>query len=516
MGTRKKDRPGRRLGAPRFRAADFARALRRGEFSQCHVLLEGRSPDTQLAASRLALREGRYVEVVGSLSSLTVENRRQGLERDVLLGAALGNTRDFVAGRKLLDRAVRQLHRADDPLAEDANYYKASIAWIEHEHRDAEETITPQLYSRDPNNRARAHILLSWVAVRRQNVALQIEELQKALDELDSASEPEEYYRAKALFTLALWCRERHLPGIIARVRSVYDAMSWTDGLKVEHFQVTRMLAWADALEGNELAAFRRFRLATSLAPSDHWQVLSLLDRASLAQQTGERAFALDLLYEAHELASGLQWSEVVNEERSALLVLATLFSEVEPHIAQQYLARFRNLTTQVQPTLAYGGDPRVRGLEAYSAGLTNMRLGNSADAQELLLEAWSIFEDFDFQWRASLCALNLSEITGDERWLERAANRISAWPRSWIARKVFAATTRRSLQPRNLPNAQRQVLELLSSGKRNSEIARALGRSPHTVRNQVAQLFKTYGVKTRAELVAVVSKTPEAFHTDC
>jgi DNA-binding CsgD family transcriptional regulator len=57
------------------------------------------------------------------------------------------------------------------------------------------------------------------------------------------------------------------------------------------------------------------------------------------------------------------------------------------------------------------------------------------------------------------------------------------------------------------IPPAKREVLELLRSGRRNSEIARALGRSPHTVRNQLASLFQTFNVKSRAELVAVLSR---------
>ena len=57
------------------------------------------------------------------------------------------------------------------------------------------------------------------------------------------------------------------------------------------------------------------------------------------------------------------------------------------------------------------------------------------------------------------------------------------------------------------IPSAKREVLELVRVGRRNSEIAQTLGRSPHTVRNQLAQLFQIFDVKSRAELVAVLSK---------
>jgi DNA-binding CsgD family transcriptional regulator len=50
----------------------------------------------------------------------------------------------------------------------------------------------------------------------------------------------------------------------------------------------------------------------------------------------------------------------------------------------------------------------------------------------------------------------------------------------------------------------EREVLELLQLGYKNPEIARALGTSPNTVRNQVASLLAKVGATTRAELVAL------------
>jgi DNA-binding CsgD family transcriptional regulator len=50
-------------------------------------------------------------------------------------------------------------------------------------------------------------------------------------------------------------------------------------------------------------------------------------------------------------------------------------------------------------------------------------------------------------------------------------------------------------------------VLELVRAGRRNSEIASILGRSPNTVRNQLSELFQTFNVKTRAELVAALAR---------
>jgi DNA-binding CsgD family transcriptional regulator len=187
--------------------------------------------------------------------------------------------------------------------------------------------------------------------------------------------------------------------------------------------------------------------------------------------------------------------------------VLAELFAYGDPIIAEQYLARFRTLGNSVIPILSYGTDPRVKGFEAYSQGIARLRLGDTGEGKAALTQAWSIFEDFNYAWRAALCAHALYEATQDRRWIQRAARKIDPWPHSWIARRVAESTSSSVLRLDRVPPARRQVLELVRAGRRNSEIASVLGRSPNTVRNQLSQLFATFNVKSRAELVAALSK---------
>ena len=496
-----------RLKYAGFSSGEFEGALKAADFDRCRQLIEGQdTPEAALAGARLALREHRAPDAIGLLSEFPETPPERRVVRDVLLGAALGQTKDYVAGNRLIDRALSNLEPGD-PFYDEALYYRAAIAWMRHEHREAEQAANAQLESGDPNNRARARIVLSWIAVRRGDVLRQVQELQMALDELDGACEPDQYFRANALFTLALLCRELPLPDVAERVRGQFDALPWTSGLKLERFQVTRFLAAVDELDGNELAAFSGFKRAAKLAPSEHWGVLCLLDRALLAKNTGEIAFAAEQLADAHEISQRLSWSEVTGEERSALLVLGELFAHENAAIAEQYLARFRSLGSTVIPLLSYGSDPRVRGFEAYSQGVAWLRLGDKEVGQAALTEAWGIFEDFNYEWRAALCALALAEATRDRRWIDRGQRKIASWPRSWIARRVNDASRVSMLPLERIPPAKREVLELLRAGRRNSEIAKVLGRSPNTVRNQLAQLFQTFNVKSRAELVAVLSK---------
>lgn len=490
-----------------FGKPDFENALKAADFERCHQLVDDvETLEGRLCGARLALREYRGVDAVALLSDFPDGPAQMRVARDVFLGAALGTTRDYAAGRRLIDRASGQLSR-HDPLYDEALYYKGAIAWMQHEHNEAEELAVAQLASEDSNNRARARIALSWIALRRGQVLRQVEELQKALDELDAAAIPDQYFRANALQALGHLCRELPLQEVAERVRQIFDALPWTSGLKLERFQITRLLAAVDELAGNELAAFAGFKKAARLAPSEHWSVLCFLDRALLARHTGEMAFAAEQLQEAHEIAQQVSWNEISGEERTALLVLAELFAYEDAGIAEQYLARFRGVRASVIPLLSYGTDPRVRGFEAYSQGVAWLQLGDADEGEAALTEAWSIFEDFSYAWRGALCALALYEATRDRRWIERASRSIDPWPRSWIARRVQAAMSSSALRFDRIPPAKRDVLELVRAGKRNSEIATALGRSPHTVRNQLAQLFQTFNVKSRGQLVALLSK---------
>ncbi|MGV3621624.1 MAG: response regulator transcription factor [Archangium sp.] len=57
--------------------------------------------------------------------------------------------------------------------------------------------------------------------------------------------------------------------------------------------------------------------------------------------------------------------------------------------------------------------------------------------------------------------------------------------------------------QTPSLTGAEQAVLTLLLKGASNADIARHRKSSVRTVANQVASVFRKYGVRSRAELVA-------------
>lgn len=501
----------RALSKPaRYDADDFERLFLAADYARCREMLRTApsSDRTTIQAGRLDLRDGHFLDAVERLTAMQASSPRAALERDVWLGAAHGATGDTAAAHRLLERALAKLQPPDE-LYYTAQYQRAFTYWQERKYDRLNEATAPLMKSEHPLYRGRARLLSSWVFAQRHDLRRQADEYLKALDDFDSLAQPDALVRLSTLFTLASLARELPLEDVAARVRSAYAQLVPTSGMRVQYFKITRVIGWLEALRGNELAAFRYFRSAAKLAPTPFWRVLCTSDRAYLAQTAGERTFALDQMYDAHEQASALSWHDAEQEDRMALLNLAELFAGVDPAIAQRYLALFRSLRTPMDHRMILASDPRVRAFEAYPSGMALLRLGETDAAKAMLTQAWDIYRKYDYSWRAALCALGLYNATGEARWLSQARAQAAFWPQSWVAREVRSVTEAHAAARHEaaVSPAQGHVLKLLLEGKRNAEIAAALKRSPNTVRNHIAEIFKIYGVKSRAALIARLSR---------
>jgi len=494
-----------------FDAAVFERTFLAADYDRCREIVAA-APQTEAAAlalSRVDLRDGRAVEVVERLLNLRPQDARARAERDVWLGAAYGVTGDSASAHRLFERALEVL-KAPDELHYATLFQKAHVHWMDRQWRALETHVAQLIDAPLPGYRARGYVLRGWLhAGKHGDAQAQARDYLRALDEFEFMPQPDLRLRANTLLTLATLARELGLPGVAQRVRAAYDAMHPASGMRAQYFKLTRILGWIDALDANELSAFRRFRQAADLAPSDLWRVQCIADRATLARATGERAFALDQLYAAHDLASRLSWTDAVEEDRITLLNLAELFGDVDGALAQRYLAQFRSLRTPLDRRMGFGNDARIRGLEAYSSGTALLRLGEMQAARHMLQESYDIFVKFDYGWRAALAALGLHKATQDVRWLQHARKALKQWPECWIAKELRDAQQVHSVSDEEsmVTRAQRPILRLVLEGRRNADIAAALGKSPNTVRNHIAEIFRTFDVRSRSELIALLSR---------
>ncbi|MBL8918217.1 MAG: helix-turn-helix transcriptional regulator [Myxococcaceae bacterium] len=75
-----------------------------------------------------------------------------------------------------------------------------------------------------------------------------------------------------------------------------------------------------------------------------------------------------------------------------------------------------------------------------------------------------------------------------------------------WGAVHFAVTSTPTASRPEpSLTGAEREVMALLLEGKTNAQIAKARKTAVRTVANQIASLFRKYGVGSRAELAARV-----------
>lgn len=494
-----------------FDSAGFERAFLAADYARCReVVASARKTDVSaIALSRVDLRDGHPVDVVERLSNLRPSDARLRLERDIWLGAAYGATGDSESAYRLFDRALADLQPPDE-LYYALLFQRAHVHWMDRQWQPLEALVAQLIDAPHAGYRGRGYVLRGWIhAGKHGDAQAQARDYLRALDEFDFMARPDLRLRLNTLLTLTALARELGLESVAERVRAAYDAMHPSSGMRVQYFKMTRILGWIDALDGNELSAFRRFRQAAELAPSELWRVQCISDRATLARATGERAFALDQLYAAHDLASNLSWNDAVEEDRITLLNLAELFGDVDAALAQRYLAQFRSLRTPMDRRMGFANDERVRALEAYPSGIALLRLGETHAAQQMLGQAYTIFSKFDYGWRAALAALGMHKATQDPQWLVLARKAVKRWPESWIAGELRDAQQAHSISEEEamVTRAQRPILKLLLEGRRNADIADALGKSPNTVRNHIAEIFRAFDVNSRSELIALLSR---------
>jgi DNA-binding CsgD family transcriptional regulator len=112
---------------------------------------------------------------------------------------------------------------------------------------------------------------------------------------------------------------------------------------------------------------------------------------------------------------------------------------------------------------------------------------------------------------QVALCILNRSS---QPRFSERALERLrSLLPVFTLGDRVLGKREQQPAEDRpppaiaGLSKREREVAELLTLGYTNPEIAMALGSSIHTVRNQIASIFRKAGATTRAELVGLITR---------
>ena len=356
-----------------------------------------------------------------------------------LLGTALARRGEYDNAHEALANAQSYaLSTSDRELITEAAYYRALTAFMRGDLAQTEDIASETLDDQGGSAHARLLELLGLAAGLRGDVDRHIMMCLAANEHLMRLVSRDMWLEANMLNNLAIPIAEVNPPGLGAFVRDRASDIAWNDELRPMRFHVTHHLAWLDALAGNHLSAYRHFRSAIKLGPTTARRAEAVAGLGYLAREMGEAINAAECVAEAEELVAQVDWSASDNDERLALLHLATLVAPSDPGRAAQHVDRYKAIPKLINRMYVTAhGNPIDRAKEAHAFGLVAKAQFGATFALPLLHEAFGLFRSVSSNWRAAAVALDLYELAGDGAMLHYAQEHAARIPQSWLARRL-------------------------------------------------------------------------------
>jgi DNA-binding CsgD family transcriptional regulator len=480
-----------------------------GDASKLYDRFAGASepPELVLKAARAHLGDDPSVTLRLLLPLRIPDDRaRDRVEREALLGEAYACTSDFGSADEHLSCALRIASRIkNDDLVAYVGYRLVRRHLFEVNPERARASL--ELTRRGRSRLSRVFALFSDTLIMpyEERFDDQIEaliELLRLLDPNDREYRELLPIRASATHVLAHLAQERYIPEAVAAIERQLSGVAWPKDLADYLFHTHKSLAWIKALQGDYFNAFRHMKRASEAAQTTAWKVAAACERSFLARYFGERGWSRVELDEAEYSASEVDWRGTLDTERIGLLMLAELFSEIDTARSSMYLAQYRSLGEM--SLLNYRRDPRLRAMEQQSTGVVELALGKRTRGLSNLREAREVYERYGYDFRAAMCLASEYRVTDNRALLPAIEEKLRHYQQSWLASEL-RGTLERPTVP--LSPMQQVVFEELCSGKSTAEIARSLGRSEYTVSNHTKGIFKAFGVKSRAALLAKAAR---------
>jgi DNA-binding CsgD family transcriptional regulator len=413
--------------------------------------------------------------------------------------------RNFDTAEAMLAGAQNALEGASEARKFEIAYHRARLSWNRREYDPQNQDIAFAMGSSDPAIRFSALNLRAWMSAG-------LEDYRSTMSDLVGC--------------LRIYKEHGHLCGLETVARSLqttlglgwelldleaereaeaaFDMVEWTPDIAVYRFLCLRGLAWYAFLRGDSARAQWLFKDSKDVAPSPAWKVMAHVDRAYVARLNHNEAWAAEELHEAHRIARTLDWHATRDEERAALITLAVLLAPIDLGHAQRYVSTYIELgANSLNPNIEASHDPRRNvAHQKYAAGRVQAMLGNTELAVRTLEEAYEIFSTMDHDFRATIVAEALHDLTKDERWLRNARAHAAKFAHCALAQRLNnngAAAQPADVQ--GLTPAQRQIAIAHCQGLDNEELSRRFSRSTFTIEKQLDGIYAAFGVRSRAGL---------------
>ncbi|MFF1379129.1 LuxR C-terminal-related transcriptional regulator [Streptomyces sp. NPDC058308] len=136
-------------------------------------------------------------------------------------------------------------------------------------------------------------------------------------------------------------------------------------------------------------------------------------------------------------------------------------------------------------------GDPWAAAMASEDLGMLHLaggRAGDGGTGRDCLRVAWERYSDIGARADATRVETRLRELGG-----AAGAGTSSAPPGATAGIRATRATA--------LTEAESRIAQLVATGLTNQQVAKQVGRSPHTVNYHLRQIFRKLGVSSRVEL---------------
>lgn len=328
------------------------------------------------------------------------------------------------------------------------NYYVALSAWRSKDVDEAQRIARESLAEAERGICSSAGVfpaavsiaftyeLLSLIEAVNERPESQIAHLRQGFLALSSANRTHLWAEASLLNNFASVITEVRVPDVTNFVRQRASALHWTDEMPGWAYNVYRALGWTEALEGNEIAAFRELRNAEAHAQTLPRRIEAILDRSFLFGAIGEALSARERFDEAEQLCKLVDWNTTQGEDRYALLWGAELAASFNPQHAQAMVTRYNAIAKPMDGALTASGTlRRWQGYEHDAFGTVAAANGDAQTGLHHLRIALRIWDSLGFQWRAAKSARAIASFSKADVDIADAARRAAFYHRSWLGR---------------------------------------------------------------------------------
>lgn len=422
--------------------------------------------------------------------------------RDVETGKLYAAVRDFSSAESRYADARAGMHAVPHGMHTLA-YHELRMRWFRRECDPSAPEAQLAVTHPDPSIASAAYAYRAWLHAGNENYTEHVADLIRAVKYATGPAPVDVGTLATSIHALAQVSFETADAEGIAAARLASEALAWTPDVRVAQFQTIRAFGWDAFMRGNPGQAQWAFKEARTLAPTATWRIMGHLDRAYVARISRNEFWAMEELAQADALAFEVPWEASYGEERQVLVALSVLHAPTDAPRAQRYATMYSRMGTEsVNPALAVHGDKRATGHKQYAQGRIDQMLGRREAAVRSLHEAHAIFEHASFWYRATLAAMALAELTGEDHWRQAAIKHATHYPDCPLASHADESVAREHAMPNQLSPLQRQIARALWSGADVEDLSRRFSRSIYRIGRQIESVYQAFGVTSRGALL--------------